>query len=64
MGKQASQRVARIVYKQEPRKVIHTVPEATESKSVCRPRNATILTVQTICPERNGSAQARRVGDE
>jgi len=64
MDRQEKANLERIVYKQEHQRETHTVPVPMESRSVCRPRNAIILTLQTIYLERNGSVLERRVGDD
>jgi len=60
MGKRASQRVERIVYRLEHQKVIRTVPGQPALRSECQPKNETTRTLQTICHERNGDAGARK----
>jgi hypothetical protein len=64
MDRQAKVNLERIVYNLAPRKETVTAHVPTVSKSVCQPRNAIILTLQTICLERNGRALERRVEDE
>jgi hypothetical protein len=64
MDRQAKANLERIVYNLAPRKETHTAPGPTESRNDCQPRNAIILTLQTICLERSGDALERRVDDE
>tara|TARA_Y100000114_G_scaffold139702_1_gene143956 strand:- start:5939 stop:6133 length:195 start_codon:yes stop_codon:yes gene_type:complete len=64
MDRQAKVNLERIVYNPAPKKGTAIAHAPTVSKSVCQPRNAIILTLQTICLERNGSALERRVEDE
>ena len=60
MGKPASQRVAKIVYRQAHQKVTRTVPGQPVLRSECQPKNETTQTLQTICHERNGDAGVRK----
>ena len=60
MGKRASQRVERIVYRLEQRRVARTVPGQPVLRSECQPKNETTQTLQTICHERNGDAEVRK----
>lgn len=55
MGKQASQRVARIVYKQGHRKEIPIAHAVMESRNDCLLKNATTPTPPTTYHARNGS---------
>ena len=64
MGKQEKANLERIVYKQEHQRETPTAPVPMESRSVCQPKNAIILTLQTIYLVRNGSVLERRVGDD
>lgn len=60
MGKQASQRVERIVYRLEQRKATRIAQGQLALRSECQPKNETTRTPQTICHERNGDAGARK----
>lgn len=60
MGKPASQRVAKIVYRLAQKKVTRTVPGQPVLRSDCQPKNETTQTLQTICHERNGDAGVRK----
>lgn len=64
MGKPAKANQERTAYNQAPRKATHIVHGRMESRKDCQPRNAIILTVQTISLERNGDALERRADDE
>jgi len=60
MGKLASQRVERIVYRLEQKRVTHTVLDQPVLRSESQPKNETIRTLQTICHERNGDVEVRK----
>lgn len=60
MGKPASQRVAKIVYRLAQKKVTRTVPGQLALRSECQPKNETTPTPQTICHERNGDVGVRK----
>ena len=64
MGKPAKASLERIVYNLGAKRETVTAHAPTELRNDCQPRNAIILTLQTICLERNGSALERRVENE
>jgi hypothetical protein len=64
MGKQAKANLERIVYNQGPKRVTLTAQDPMVLRKDYQLRSAIILTVQTICLERNGSVLERRVDDE
>jgi len=61
MGKQASQRVARIVYKQGHRKEIPIAHAVMESRNDCLLKNATTPTPPTTYHARNGSVLVKNL---
>ena len=60
MGKLASQRVERIVYRLAHQRVTRTVLGQPVSRSECQLKNETTRTPQTICHERNGDVGVRK----
>ena len=63
MGNREKANLERIVYNQEQKRVTPIVPDHTELRREFLRRNVTTQTLQTICPEKNGSVPEKRVED-